>query len=251
MKSKYVNTKILKEEANRHKSILEYKYYSDLSEDDSDKIDQLTMDDFQSADGAEGATPETAPAPEAGVAPEMGTEPEVGGEPENPFDDETPIDPEMDAGVDDTQEVDVTDIVNDTKEVNQKTDAITGKVDQTLQVVAQLMDKINSLEANVGGMSGALAKINSIYKDLELAKPPTPEEVKQATAANSYPFSVQLDDFGKEETPKNQTELEKKDNKLSLSNLLSDFNERDIRNSFNPPDPLEDRVSRALPAYRM
>lgn len=254
MRKQYVNPAVLKEEVNRYKRIVEYHYFTDLAEEDENKVDQLTMDDFSNASG--GAPPEGGPQPDASVPPEAegGAAPEAGAPPDDPFagvgDDGAPENAAP-TDSDPAQEVDVTDIVNDTKAVNQKTDEITGKVDKTMSMVNSLMDKISGLEGNISKMGQALSKIDSIYQDFELSKPPTPEETKQALAQNSYPFNVPLDDYGKEGVDKNQTEMEGKKNKLSLSGLLSDFNEREIRNSFNPPDPMEDRVSRSLPAYRM
>lgn len=276
MRNKYVSPQAIQEEVNRFKAISEYAYFEQgLSEEDDNKVDQLTMDDFSSqappaggAPDAGGAPPAGAPpagAPPAGDIPPAGGAPDAGGAPpagEDPF--AAPAGGAPDAGLDPmaapdaaapagdaAQEVDVTDIVNDTKAVNQKADEMNGKVDKTLAMVNQLMMKISGMESNVTKMDQALAKIDSIYKEFELSKPPSPEEVKQAMAQNSYPFNVPLSDYGREGVEKNQTEMEMKKNKLSLSNLLSDFNEKDVRNSFNPPDPFEDKVARSLPAYRM
>jgi hypothetical protein len=269
MKNKYVNPQLLKEEANKFRSIVEYKYFSgDLSEEDDKKVDQLTMDDFQTTQPPQGGVAPPAgggaPPPEGGGAPPAGGDqppapeggaPEAGAKPDAAGGDLPPV-PEPaagapEAGGEPTEEVDVTDIVNDTKETSQKTDEVGGKVDKTLQMVQALMAKIGNLEGNVSKMDQALAKIDTIYKEFQLSKPPSPEEMKQAMADKSYPFNVQLDKYGQEGTPKNQTEMESKNKKLSLSGLLSDFNERDVRNSFNPPDPFEDKVSRALPGYRI
>lgn len=272
MKNKYVSPQALNEEVKRLNSIAEYAYFDQgLSEEDDNKVDQLTMDDFSSQTPPAGGAPDAggappAGAPPAGGAPDAGGMPPAGGAPdaaapaEDPFaaggapdaaaDPMAAPDAAAPAG-DAAQEVDVTDIVNDTKAANQKADEMNSKADKTLAMVNQLMMKINGMESNVTKMDQALAKIDAIYKDFELSKPPSPEEVKQAMAQNSYPFNVPLSDYGKEGVEKNQTEMEMKKNKLSLSNLLSDFNEKDIRNSFNPPDPFEDKVARSLPAYRM
>lgn len=267
MKPRYVNPQVLKEEINRYKTIAEYKYFQDLSEDDDNKVDQLTMDDFNSSQPPAGGAPppaggEVPPAgaPPAGGAPPPagGAQPEAGAPPDDPFagaGGDTPPAPDAAApdaaGGEPTQEVDVTDIVNDTKAMSQKTDEVGGKVDKTMQMVNALMAKIGGLEGNVAKMDQAIVKIDAIYKELELMKPPSPEEVKQVMAQNSYPFNVPLEDYGKEGVEKNQTEMEMKKHKLSLSNLLSDFNEKDVRNSFNPPDPMQDKISRSLPGYRM
>lgn len=272
MKNKYVNPQILKEEIGRLNTIAEYKYFTDLSEEDDNKVDQLTMDDFNSANPpAGGQPPAGGGAPPAGAPPEGGQPPADGqppapdaaggapdagaAPPEDPFGGDEVQAPDATApdaaGGDPATEVDVTDIVNDTKATTQKTEEMGGKVDQTLQMVNNLMAKISGLEGNVSKMDQALAKIDTIYKEFQLSKPPSPEEVKQAMAQNSYPFNVPLSDYGKEGVDKNQTDMEQKHKKLSLSNLLSDFNERDVRNSFNPPDPMQDKVARTLPGYRI
>lgn len=273
-KNKYVNPQVLKEELSRHKTIAEYKYFTDLSEEDDNKVDQLTMDDFNSSKAPAGGAPDAGGVPPAGggAPPPAGGQPEggappapdaaggapdAGAPPEDPFaaggagDVQAPDAAPDAAGADPTTEVDVTDIVNDTKATTQKTEEVSGKVDQTLQMVNSLMAKISGLEGNVSKMDQALAKIDTIYKEFQLSKPPSPEEVKQAMAQNSYPFNVPLSDYGKEGVDKNQTEMEMKNKKLSLSNLLSDFNEREVRNSFNPPDPMQDKVARTLPGYRI
>jgi uncharacterized protein YoxC len=261
MNKQYVSPQVIQEEVRRMQSISEYNYFSDVSEEDDKKKDALTMDDFNTPPADNQQDTPQGGAPEGG-APEGGTQPPADGNPpENPFgnqnasqDDATKA-PSMDdaaAGDEPTEEIDVTDIVQDTKAVSQKTDNISAKVDQTLQQVNGMLEKINSLEQNVQKMDQAIGKIDAIYQQVELSKPPTPEEVKEVMAQNSYPFNVQIDKYGKEGTAKNQTELEQgKNKKLSLSGLLGDFNERDIRNSFNPPDPFEDKVARALPAYRI
>ena len=268
MKNKYVSPQAIQEEVSRFKAIFEFKYFDQpLDEADDNKVDQLTMDDFSSQTPPAGGAPDAGGAPPvpppAGGAPDAGGMPPEGGAPDagaDPFaagaapdaaaDPMAAPDAAAPAG-DAAQEVDVTDIVNDTKAANQKADEMNSKADKTLEMVNQLMMKINGMESNVTKMDQALAKIDAIYKDFELSKPPSPEEVKQAMAQNSYPFNVPLSDYGKEGVEKNQTEMEMKKNKLSLSNLLSDFNEKDVRNSFNPPDPFEDKVARTLPAYRM
>jgi hypothetical protein len=269
-KQPYVSPKVLNEELSRLRNISEYKYFTDISEADDQENDQLTMDDFNAPAGG-GQPPAGGGQPPAG-----GGQPPAGGEhppqqpqggaegtpPEAPFGGATAgADAAADAlgdpttgtppvGGGDAQEIDVTDIVNDTKAVSQKTDEMTQKVDQTTAKVDAIFSKIQSMEQSVQNMNQAVDKINAIYKEVELSKPPTPEEVKEVMAGRSYPFNVPVDKFGQEGTAKNQTELEK-GKKLSLSNLLSDFNERELRNSFNPPDPFEDKVAKSMPSYRI
>lgn len=270
MKNKYVSPQSLQEETRRLRVISEYNYFTDVSEEEN-KDDQLSMDDFNApAPGGEepgGAPPPAdpaggAPAPPATPgAPGEGTPPEdpfgqqgspggMGGAPEGEMSPEDPM-AAGDGAMGDTQEVDVTDIVQDTKAVNQKADSLMSSVEQTTAKVDELLKKINGLEQSVQKMDQAVGKIDAIYKEVELSKPPSPEEVKEVMAQNSYPFNVTLDSYGKEGTPKNQTDLETRKNKLSLSNLLSDFNERELRQSFSPPDPFEDKMSRSMPQYRV
>jgi hypothetical protein len=267
MKNKYVNPQLLKEEVSRFRKISEYAYFNDnakLDEEDDNKVDQLTMDDFNSSKAPAGGAPEAGGQPPAEGQPPMGGAPEGGASDaggasaEDPFAGGGDVAPAPDAaagapdaGGEPSTEVDVTDIVNDTKATTQKTEEVSGKVDQTLKMVNDLMTKIGGIEGNVKKMDQALAKIDSIYKEFQLSKPPSPEEVKKAMAQNSYPFNVPLDEYGQEGTDKNQTEMEQKHKKLSLSNLLADFNERDVRSSFNPPDPQQDKIARTLPGYRV
>lgn len=258
-KQPYVSPKLIQEEVNRFRNISEYNYIS-VSEADDKEDNQLTMDDFNAP--APGGQPQgggAPPAPEGGgtpPAPEGGAAPEQPGvPPADPFGAEGGAEtPEAGAeapaeGA--AQEIDVTDIVQDTKAVSQKTDEMSDKINQTLTKVDGLLQKISGLEQNVQKMDQVINKINAIYQEVELSKPPSPEEVKEVMAQKSYPFNVQLDKYGQEGTPKNQTELEGRKNKLSLSNLLSDFNERELRQSFNPPDPFEDKLTRSLPGYRI
>lgn len=262
-KQPYVDPRLIKEEVSRFRNISEYNYFTSVAEEDEKKDDQLTMDDFNApAPGGQVPAPEGGQPPVPGgqpPAPEGGQPPaEPGMAPADPFGTEAAPEggmPEADAAApaagEPAQEIDMTDIVQVTKAVNQKTDEMGQKIDQTLQKVDGLLQKINGLEQNVQKMDQVVNKINAIYQEVELSKPPSPEEVKEIMAQKSYPFNVQLDKYGQEGTPKNQTELEGKKNKLSLSNLLSDFNERELRQSFNPPDPFEDKLARTLPAYRI
>lgn len=268
MNKRYVSPNLITEEVKHLKRLAEYNYFDGgISEEDDKQIDQLTMDDFNSAkDGApEGGAPPQGGAPAGGAppAPEGGApaggappagEPKTGEPPADPFGAAAGGNAETappDAGGEPTEEVDVTDIVQGTKDVQQKTDDMSGKVEATMQKVDALVAKLGGMEASVGKMGQALSKIDAIYKELELMKPPSPEEVKAVMADKSYPFNVQLKDYGKDGTPRNQTELEQKKNKLSLANLLNDFNERDVRQSFNPPDPFADKMSQSMPGYRI
>ena len=172
---------------------------------------------------------------------------------DNPFEAEAGLDePAMpEEGGEPTQELDVTDLVNKADETKQETAELSNKINQALETITNLTQKIEGMEGNVSQMGDAMTKIDAIYKELEMMKPPSPEEAKEIMAQNSYPFNVQLDKYEEEGTPKNQTELEQGKKKLSLSTLLSDFNERDLRQSFNPQDPFDDKLARSLPSYRI
>jgi hypothetical protein len=233
--------RIISEEIKRLKNISEYNYY--MNEADDEEFD---LGDVNPEGGnPEGMNPEGGN-PE-GMNPELGN-PE-GGNPEgmNPEGGNLEGDDfQMDAEEpeDDTTEIDVTDIVQSQEEANEKTNELTMKMDNITSKLSGLFSKLGELENNASKMQDILAKVEKVSADLDMMKPPTPEETAEALAKDSYPFNVRLSKYGDEDTEETQTDLEKRKPKLSLSDLLNTFNEREVKDSFSSNNPLEREINR-------
>jgi hypothetical protein len=206
--------------------------------------DKLTLDevaykfynevDEPSVDGTEGDATE-APIEEPALD---GTETDVMDEPiEEPALDgtegdatEAPIEePIPDEGV---TEVDVTELVNSTNDIKTKLDGVTSGLDK----INDIINKVNAIEGNLVKMDSVLSQLNALAKQVELMRPPTEEERRKALAQDSYPFNVSIDDYNKGIGAKNQTELEDTSKMSMYDTLMKDYNELEVKDSFNIPN---------------
>jgi uncharacterized protein YoxC len=130
--------------------------------------------------------------------------------------------------VDKDVEVDVTELVNGTQEVNQKVDGVIAKLDMSTQNIQQIMQTVSGLEGTIQGMQSA---INGLTHQIELMRPATEAERRKVVQQNSYPFNQSAEQAlsGMKQT---QTDLEKTSQKLSMQGILSNYNEKDIKDSF-------------------
>jgi len=135
-----------------------------------------------------------------------------------------------------TTEVDVTDLVNNTNELKMKVgDAIT-KMDQSAQNFNSIINKVNAIEMNMGKMDSLIGQMEQLAKQVGLMRPPTEGERRQAMTKDSYPYNVSLEDYEKGLGAKNQTELEKRDPKMSMmKTIMSDYNDSTVKDSFFVP----------------
>lgn len=239
------SNKVLSEEINRFNKIMSYQ----------DRLYEGHHYKFYEAEGDEVAPEE--PPVDAGVDTTGGEEmpadagiDTTGGE-EMPLD-AAPEEEPTDAGMDTTGEatpegdveVDVTDLVNSTKEMAAKTDDIVQKIISSSEKIEDIVNKVNGVEQNLQKMDALVQQMTALAKQVELMRPPTEEERRKVLAKDSYPFNVTQDEYMAGIATKTQTDLEKRPDKMSMmDNLMNNYNEMDIKNSFYKADNNEKPVS--------
>ena len=160
-------------------------------------------------------------APAAEEIPATGEAPAMGGE----------VAPEGDT------EIDVTELVNTSKELGAKTEDILQKITGTTDRINDVIAKVNGVEQSLQKMDSLIQQMNALTKQVELMRPATEEERRKVLAKDSYPFSVTQDEYMAGTGAKTQTDLENRPNKMSmLDNLMNNYNETDIKNSFYTND---------------
>ena len=151
--------------------------------------------------------------------------------PEEPMTDMPAEEPAQDMGGEEVTEVDVTDLVNDTNEIKTKIDTISG----SLERINDIMGKVTAIEGNLMKMDSVLGQLDALTKQVELMRPPTEEERRKALAQDSYPFNVSIDDYNKGVATKTQTDLENSSKMSMMDTLMNDYNEMEVKQSFNIP----------------
>lgn len=205
-----------------------YRFYNDMdeAEGDMDNEDELIDGTEDGITNQQGVEPTDFTDIDNAGEPEMGNnEPEMN----------TAVEPQIDtmepmAG-EETTEVDVTELVNSNNEIK----AQIGDLNSGFQKLTNLFSKIDRIENNIVKMDGIINQINTLAKQVELMRPPTEEERRKALAQDSYPFNVTIDDYNNGNAVKNQTELENQSKMSMYDTLMKDYNEMDIKNSFNIP----------------
>jgi hypothetical protein len=82
-------------------------------------------------------------------------------------------------------------------------------------------------------MDSLIGKMEALAKQVELMRPPTEEERRKALANDSYPFSVTLDQYNSGvNNVKTQTDLEQKSKMSMLDNIMSDYSDSTVKDSF-------------------
>jgi hypothetical protein len=245
--------KVLSEEVKRFNSIMAYQ--EKLGEGHHYKFyeaegDAPTEEDPATDAGVDTAVPDAelgveAPATDVGVDTavpdaEMGIEPGMEAAPV------TPEGGEMipDAAAEGDTEIDVTDLVNTSKELAGKTDSIMQKIVDSSSKIEAIINKVSGVEQGLQKMDSVIQQMNALTKQVELMRPPTEEERRKALAKDSYPFSVTQDEYMGGNSAKTQTDLENRPDKLSMmDNLMNNYNEMDIKNSFYNSNNNEKPVS--------
>jgi len=151
---------------------------------------------------------------------------------EEPMDDmggEEPTEEPMD---DEVTEIDVSDLVNNTQEINTKIESLNANMSK----INDIMGKVNAIEVSLTKMDDFVNQIQALSKQVELMRPPTEEERRKALAKDSYPFNISMDDYNKGAGEKNQTELEDNSKMSMMDTLMNNYNEMDIKRSFNAPN---------------
>ena len=165
--------------------------------------------------------------------PATGVEPAIDGTEEQPVDNmDTQVDPTGDIPPtedEEVTEVDVTDLVNDTNEIKTKIGAIEGG----LSKIDGIISKVDNIENGLSKMDSLIGKMEMLAKQVELMRPPTEEERRKALANDSYPFSVTLDQYNSGvNNVKTQTDLEQKSKMSMLDNIMSDYSDSTVKDSF-------------------
>lgn len=235
--------KILSEEINRFNKIMSYQ----------DRLNEGHHYKFYEAEGDEVA-PEEAPLDAAPEEAPVDAGMDTTGE-EMPADEVAPEEAPVDAGMDTTGEVapeggegdvevDVTELVNSTKDMAAKADDIVQKIANSSEKIEAIINKVNSVEQNLQKMDSLVQQMDALTKQVELMRPPTEEERRKVLAKDSYPFNVTQDEYMAGSGVKTQTDLEKRPDKMSMmDNLMNNYNETDIKNSFYSVDNKEKPVS--------
>ena len=237
------NDNLLKEELKRHMQLLEYTFYM---EDDitnpNDEIENLLLgaaEELNEQDPVPGE--EEGEDPFADMADEEVEGEEVEGEEgEDPFadmaDEEGDTDPFADEGgleVEDefadeggeeTVEIEVTDIVDKAEETRNEINALTSKMDE-------LLGKFNDLEGQVSGMDQVIDKIDGLEKEIE-ERNPTPVEQLEMRSMDSFPYSVSLTDFWKDQEGYDVGSEEKEEFIITQKDV-NDYSKTEVQQSFD------------------
>jgi hypothetical protein len=133
----------------------------------------------------------------------------------------------------DVEEIDVTDIVNKSDEARETAELAAQTSQETNSYVKDLTDKISNLEAQLTKMDSIMAKVSKIESDVK-----TPEEKLELRSLDSYPFSMKLTDYWSDKVndPTNNYEVtdgEERTFEITQEDL-EDYNEIEVKNSFNP-----------------
>ena len=231
--------KLIKEELNRHMQLLEYTFYmEERPGEESQDVEDLLFDaqnQLNEQDPLPAEEEETTDDPFAEEGDEEGGEAtedpfaEEGGEEEiatDPFADEggMEIEDEVADEGEDTVEVDVTDIVDKAEETRGEIDALTSKMDE-------LLGKFGDLEGQISSMDQVIDKIDSLEKEIE-ERNPTPVEKLEMRSMDSFPYSVSLTDFWKDQEGYD-TGAEKEEEYVITQKDVDDFSQTEIQQSFN------------------
>ena len=215
------NDNLLKEELKRHMQLLEYTFYM---EDDitnpNDEVENLLL-------GAAEELNEQDPVPgeEEGEDPFADMADEEGDT--DPFADEGGLEVEdefADEGGEETVEIEVTDIVDKAEETRNEINALTSKMDE-------LLGKFNDLEGQVSGMDQVIDKIDGLEKEIE-ERNPTPVEQLEMRSMDSFPYSVSLTDFWKDQEGYDVGSEEKEEYIITQKDV-NDYSKTEVQQSFD------------------
>lgn len=171
------------------------------------------------------ATPE--PAPDLGGGTDPGATPETAG---------ATTDPAALGGTEPAPnesgevEVDITDLVNSSKDTKYK-------IEGTNELLNNLLSKFDEFESKMSSFDQIINKIDSLEKDFN-KRLPTPVEKLEMRSMESYPYSVKLTDFWKDETEEIENSEGKEDGyTLTDDDVKKDYSPSDIKTSFDIQKP--------------
>ena len=127
-------------------------------------------------------------------------------------------------------EVDVTDIVDKTEEAKEEASQASSKIDD-------LLGKFSELEQKLTGMDAIISKMDELEKEV-IERNPSPTEKLSMRSMDSFPYSVKLTDFWNDREGYDATgeEEEEKEYVLTQQDIDDEYNESDIKSSFNPKE---------------
>ena len=130
-------------------------------------------------------------------------------------------------------ELDVTQLVQGTEEAKQM-------ASQNNQKMDDLLNKFNELTGKLNSMDAISSKIDNLEHQVE-KRMPTPKEKLEMRSLDSYPYSLKLTDYwaekdGQYDVMNNGKEPQKKEYILTKDDVNSDYNESNIKNSFDVND---------------
>lgn len=208
-----METNRLAETLKKHQLLVEYNFYIPKGVDE-----QETTPAPEAPTEPEGlpATPE--PTPDA--TPEMDT----AGEPALPAEPVGMTEPTPNEQGE--VELDITDLVNSTKDTKDK-------IEGTNQLLNNLMSKFDEFETKMSSFDQILNRIDSLEKDLD-KRMPTPVEKLEMRSMDSFPYTVKLSDFWKEETEEIENSEGKEDAyTLTPEDIKKDYSPSTIKTSFD------------------
>lgn len=237
------NKELLKEQLKRFNSILEYTFMMGMEGDKPNGTENLLFD-TELSEQEEEVTDEVPAEPTPEEGEEMSFEEpaaEEGGEEmaEDPFggemgvEDEFADEPAMEEepmGGEEEVEVDVTDIVDKTEEAKEEASQASSKIDD-------LLGKFSELEQKLTGMDAIINKMDELEKEV-IQRNPSPTEKLSMRSMDSFPYSVKLTDFWNDREGYDATgeEGEEKEYVLTQQDIDDEYNESDIKSSFNPKE---------------
>ena len=126
-------------------------------------------------------------------------------------------------------ELDITDLINSTKDTK-------GKIDGINELLNNLMTKFDDFENKISSFDQILNRIDSLEKDFD-KRMPTPVEKLEMRSMDSFPYSVKLSDFWKEENEEIGDEKHEQEHALTPEDIKKDYNASTIKTTFDIKNP--------------
>jgi len=238
MKRNKFNPRLLNEEKNRFKALLEYDFYQEKKE--LPEYKDLILGDDDTLDEVDEEPSDLEPEDEIGaaagdIASDLGVE-EPSGEEEEVTDipepevapEEEPVEEPIEEPAGEEVEVDVTSIVKGSEEAKKSADAATKNTEELLQ-------KLTDLESRVASITNIANKIENLEQEI-VKRNPTPVEKLEMRSLHSYPFNQKLTDYWAEKEGIYDvmgTKKEPKEYVLTKDDVDSTYSDASIKNTFS------------------
>lgn len=143
-----------------------------------------------------------------------------------------PTTPEPAPNAEGNVELDITDLVNSTKDTKDK-------IEGTNELLNSLIGKFDEFEGKLSSFDQVLSRIDKLEQDFE-KRLPTPVEKLEMRSMDSFPYSVKLSDFWKDETEDIEgSEMNKEGDNYTLTpdDVKKDYDASSIKTSFDVQNP--------------